>query len=78
VHSGYPRLLFLQARESRGSSPLPPTIKINLPGFWLSEVDNKRYHSTQYQEDAHQIIEDFRKNHYDDTEDKGNDSSNEP
>jgi hypothetical protein len=46
-------------------------------GFWLSEVDNKRYHSTQYQEDAHQIIEDFRKNHYDDTEDKGDDSSNQ-
>jgi hypothetical protein len=47
------------------------------PGFWLSKVDNKRYHSTQYQEDAHQIIEDFRKNHYDDTEDKGDDSSNQ-
>jgi hypothetical protein len=45
--------------------------------FWLSKVDNKRYHSTQYQEDAHQIIEDFRKNHYDDTEDKGDDSSNQ-
>jgi hypothetical protein len=42
-----------------------------------SKIDNKRCHSTQYQEDAHQIIEDFRKNHYDDTEDKGNDSSNE-
>jgi hypothetical protein len=46
-------------------------------GFWLNKVDNKRYHSTQYQEDAHQIIEDFRKNHYDDTEDKGDDSSNQ-
>jgi hypothetical protein len=45
--------------------------------FWLKEVNNKRYHSTQYQEDAHQIIEDFRKNHYDDTEDKGDDSSNQ-
>jgi hypothetical protein len=40
-------------------------------------MDNKRYHPTQYQEDAHQIIEDFRKNHYDDTEDKGDDSSNQ-
>jgi hypothetical protein len=46
-------------------------------GFWLSKIDNKRYHSNQYQEDAHQIIEDFWKNHYDDTEDKGNDSSDQ-
>jgi hypothetical protein len=45
--------------------------------FWLKKVNNKRYHSTQYQEDTHQIIEDFRKNHYDDTEDKGDDSSNQ-
>jgi hypothetical protein len=45
--------------------------------FWSKKVDNKRYHSTQYQKDTHQIIEDFRKNHYDDTEDKGNDSSNQ-
>jgi len=45
--------------------------------FWLEKVDNKRYRSTQYQEDAYQIIEDFRKNHYDDTEDKGDDSSNQ-
>jgi hypothetical protein len=39
-------------------------------------MGNKGYHSTQYQEDAHQIIEDFRKNQYEDTKDKGDDSSN--
>jgi hypothetical protein len=49
----------------------------SLSSFWLSKIDNKRHHSNQYQEDAHQIIEDFRKNHYQDTEDKGDDSSNE-
>jgi hypothetical protein len=49
----------------------------SLPGFWLSKIGDKRYHSTQYQEDAHQIIEDFRENHHHDTEDKGDDSSNE-
>jgi len=49
----------------------------SLSSFWLSKIDNKRYHSTQYQEDAHQIIKDFRENHYDDTEDKGDDSSNQ-
>jgi hypothetical protein len=42
-----------------------------------SKMDNERCHSSQYQEDAHQIIGDFRKNHYDDTADKGADSSNE-
>jgi hypothetical protein len=52
----------------------PPT---NLGSLGLSKMDKERYHATQYQEDAHQIIEDFRKNHYDDTEDKGDDSSNE-
>jgi len=67
----------ISGRNVRGPSPLPPTIKISLSSFWLNKIDNKRCHSTQYQEDAHQIIEDFRKNHYDDTEDKGNDSSNE-
>jgi hypothetical protein len=45
--------------------------------LWLSKLNDKRYHSTQYQEDAHQIIEDFRKNHYDNAEDKGDDSSNQ-
>ena len=54
----------------------PPTTK-SRSGLRLKKVDNKRYHSTQYQEDAHQIVEDFRKNHYDDTEDKGDDSSNQ-
>jgi hypothetical protein len=50
----------------------------SLSSFRLSEkIVKKRCHPTQYQEDAHQIIEDFRKNHYGDTEDKGNDSSNE-
>jgi len=49
----------------------------SLSVFRLSKIENKRYHSTQYQEDAHQIIKDFRKNHYDDTKDKGNDSSNQ-
>jgi hypothetical protein len=42
-----------------------------------NKMENKCRHSTQYQEDAHQIIEDFRKNHYDDTEDKGDYSSND-
>jgi hypothetical protein len=42
-----------------------------------NKMENKRRHSTQYQEDAHQIIEDFGKNHYDDTKDKGNYSSND-
>jgi hypothetical protein len=52
----------------------PPT---NNSSFRLSKIGNKRYHSTQYQEDAHKIIEDFGKNHHYDTEDKGDDSSNE-
>jgi hypothetical protein len=42
-----------------------------------NKMENKRCHSAQYQEDAHQIIEDFRKNHYDDTEDNGDYSSND-
>jgi hypothetical protein len=46
---------------------------VNLAGFILSEIDDKRQHATQYQEDAHQIIEDLRENHYDDSEDKGDD-----
>jgi hypothetical protein len=43
----------------------------------LSEIGNKGYHPDEYQEDAHQIIEDFRENHYHDTENKGNYSSNQ-
>jgi hypothetical protein len=50
---------------------------VNLGGFTLSEMDNKRYHSTQYQKDAHEVVKNFWKNHYDDTEDKGDDSSNQ-
>jgi hypothetical protein len=42
-----------------------------------NKMKNKRRHSTQYQEDAHQIIEYFRKKHYDDTKDKGDYSSND-
>jgi hypothetical protein len=49
----------------------------SLSSFWLSKIDNKRYHPYYDEPDAHQIIEDFRKNHYDDTEDKGDDSSNQ-
>jgi hypothetical protein len=50
----------------------------SLSSFRLSEkIVKKRCHSTQNQEDAHQIIEDFRKNHYEYTEDKGDDSSNQ-
>jgi len=63
--------------KARGSSPLPPTIKINISSFWLSKIGDKRYHPYYDEPDAHQIIEDFRKNHYYDTEDKGDDSSNE-
>jgi hypothetical protein len=46
---------------------------VDIAGFRLSEIDDKRQHATQYQEDAHQIIEDLRENHYDDSEDKGDD-----
>jgi hypothetical protein len=45
--------------------------------FRLSKIGNKRYHPHYDEPDAHQIIEDFRKNHYDDTKDKGDDSSNQ-
>jgi hypothetical protein len=48
---------------------------VNLAGFRLGEIDDKRHHATQYEEDAHQIIEDFRENHYDNSEDKGDDPS---
>jgi hypothetical protein len=44
--------------------------------FRLSEVGNKRYHSYYDEPDTHEIIEDFGKNHYDDTEDEADDSSN--
>jgi hypothetical protein len=47
------------------------------PSFWLSKIANKRYHPYYDEPDAHQIIKDFRKNHYDDTEDKSDDASNE-
>jgi hypothetical protein len=50
----------------------------SLSSFWLSKIENKRSHPTQYEEDAHQIIEDLGENHYDDTEDNGDDSSNQP
>jgi hypothetical protein len=49
----------------------------SLSGFRLSKIGNKRYHPYYDEPDAHQIIEDFRKNHYYDTEDKGDDSSDE-
>jgi len=41
----------------------------------LSKIGNKRYHSYHDEPDAHQIIEDFRKDHYHDAEDKGDYSS---
>jgi hypothetical protein len=47
---------------------------VNLASLALTKMDNKCYHSTQYQEDANQIIEDFGEDHYDDTEDKSDDS----
>jgi hypothetical protein len=56
----------------------PATKSLLTSGSTLDrKMDNERCHSTQNQEDAHQIVKDFRKNHYDDTEDKGNDSSNQ-
>jgi hypothetical protein len=44
--------------------------------FRLSKIGNKRYYSYYDEPDAYQIIEDLRENHYDDTEDKADDSSN--
>jgi len=41
------------------------------------KIVNNHYYPHYDEPDAHQIIEDFGENHYDDTEDKGNDSSNE-
>jgi hypothetical protein len=49
----------------------------SLASFRLDKMENKRHHSNQYQENAHQIIEDFRKNHYDNTKDKADYSSND-
>jgi hypothetical protein len=49
----------------------------SLSGFWLSKIGDKRYYSYENEPDAHQIIEDLRKNHYYDTENKGDDSSNQ-
>jgi len=49
----------------------------SLYSFRLSKIGNKRHHPYYDEPDAHQIIEDFRENHYYDTEDKGDDSSNE-
>jgi len=43
----------------------------------LSKIGNEHYHPYYDKPDAHQIVEDLRKNHYDDTEDKSDDSSNE-
>jgi hypothetical protein len=49
----------------------------SLSSFWLSKIGDKRYHSYYDEPDAHQIVEDFRKNHHHDTEDKGDYSSDE-
>jgi hypothetical protein len=50
---------------------------VNLASFGLSEIENKRYHPYQDEPDAHQIIEDLRKNHHYYPEDEADDSSNE-
>jgi hypothetical protein len=34
----------------------------------LGKMEDQRYHSTQYQEDAHQIVEDLGEDHNHDTE----------
>jgi hypothetical protein len=56
---------------------LRPTIEIKLSNSGLSKIGNKRYHSYHDEPDAHQIIEDFGKDHHHDTEDKGDYSSNQ-
>jgi hypothetical protein len=76
---GYPR----KTEFFRGS----PIYPLALGALWkgamqpfyevLSKMANKRYHAPQYQDDAHQIIEDFRKNQYHDTEDEADYSSNQ-
>jgi hypothetical protein len=81
VSTSHPQALYEpvspKAKNSVDLYELCATCQKAFPALDYVEIDKKRYHSTQYQEDAHQIIEDFRKNHYDDTEDQGNDSSNE-
>jgi len=64
-------------QEVTGSSPVPPTTKISLSSFELSKIGNKRYHPYDDEPDAHQIIKDFGKDHYHDTENKGDYSSNQ-
>jgi len=53
-----------------------PSTNLGSLGLNDLEMNKKRYHSTQDQEDAHQIIEDFGENHYDDSEDEGDDPCN--
>jgi len=40
-------------------------------------MENERYHPTQYQEDAHQIVEDLREDHNHDAEDETDYPSNQ-
>jgi hypothetical protein len=51
---------------------------MNIASFRLSKIENNRYHPYQDEPDAHQIIEDFRKNHHYYAKGKADDSSNEP
>jgi hypothetical protein len=71
-----PQFVFTQAHESLALFLSRPPL--SLASFRLSKIENKRYHPYQDEPDAHQIIEDFRKNHHYYAKGKANDSSNEP
>jgi hypothetical protein len=51
---------------------------VDSASFRLTEEGNKCYHPYQDEPDAHQIIEDLRKNHHYYAKDKADDSSDEP
>jgi hypothetical protein len=59
------------------AAPVPRHPPESFCCFRLSKIGYKRHHTYYDEPDAHQIVEDLGKNHHDDTEDEGNDSSNE-